>query len=205
MGHIAALFVFFVICVAIIVANVGHHNLDRQLKAILALAILLALSLIPMLALFIRLLWRLDYATPVLTISPQGFQDIRIAKGFIPWDSVSELKFSRAGKHGGPFLTCYLTPESENILNVELVRKIWTSENRYSRPTVYVEPGVFDMEFSKIWEIMDTFYGAYKSGHVAEKIDQTLFLLTSQCTVAGCDQLGTLGMKSRAKHPESGS
>ncbi|MGV1758722.1 hypothetical protein ACQZ6F_19880 [Rhizobium sp. A22-96] len=169
--NLAQLCIITAICITIAASTIGRHDLDHDLKVLRFLAILIIALLVPMLVRSTRNLSRFDYDTPIVTINSQGFQDRRIANSFIPWQCVTGLHFSKGRPRIPPYIACYLSSESKNVLGEDLVGKIWTSATRYSQPVVCIRRGFLDMELSDAYQIMNTFHRTYKPNEIAAQID----------------------------------
>lgn len=124
----------------------------------------LAMILLPMLIFFIAFAvyeyFRRDFMTPVITISPQGIQDIRIAAGFIPWEHMDGVIFAAMDPKMAKAASIFISPESRSSLSDELVAKIWKRSKR-PRP-VLIRRGQFDTQFKNIAVAIDLYYRAYK-------------------------------------------
>ncbi|AGB72884.1 hypothetical protein RTCIAT899_CH17610 [Rhizobium tropici CIAT 899] len=124
----------------------------------------LALILLPMLIFFIAFAvyeyFRRDFVTPVITIGPQGIQDIRIASGFIPWEHMDGVIFATMDPRTAKAATIFVNAESKSSLSDDLVAKIWRRSKR-PRP-VLIRRGQFDTQFKNIAVAVDLYYRAYK-------------------------------------------
>lgn len=65
--------------------------------------------------------------TPVVTISPQGFRDVRVASDTIPWDSIQNV--STFTTNGQRMLLVEVDPIVEANLNLSLVAKVTRGAN----------------------------------------------------------------------------
>ncbi len=124
----------------------------------------LAMILLPALIFFIAFAvyeyFRRDFATPVITIGPQGIQDIRIAAGFIPWQHMDGVIFATMDPRTAKAATIFVNVESKSSLSEGLVAKIWKRSKR-PRP-VLIRRGQFDTQFREIAAAVDLYYRAYK-------------------------------------------
>ncbi len=73
---------------------------------------------------FILRQWFID-AAPVVTLTPSGLTDIRIAKEEIPWTAISNLALWQQGRHKSLVLT--IDPEIEARLTLTRLAR-WTRE-----------------------------------------------------------------------------
>lgn len=125
---------------------------------------ILAMILLPMLIFFIAFAvyeyFRRDFVTPVITISPQGIQDIRIATGFIPWEHMDGVIFATLDPRTAKAVTIFVNADSKSSLSDSLVAKIWKRSKR-PRP-VLIRRGQFDTRFKEIAAAVDLYYRAYK-------------------------------------------
>ncbi|NLS16828.1 hypothetical protein HGP16_09675 [Rhizobium sp. P40RR-XXII] len=125
----------------------------------------LAMILLPMLIFFIAFAvyeyFRRDFVTPVITIGPQGIQDIRIAVGFIPWEHMDGVIFATMDPRTAKAATIFVNMESKSSLSEGLVAKIWKRSKR-PRP-VLIRRGQFDTQFREIAAAIDLYYRAYKT------------------------------------------
>lgn len=124
----------------------------------------LAMILLPMLIFFIAFAvyeyFRRDFVTPVITISPQGIQDIRIATGFIPWEHMDGVIFATMDPKMAKTATIFINAASKSSLSDDLVAKIWKRSKR-PRP-VLIRRGQFDTQFKNITVAIDLYYRTYK-------------------------------------------
>jgi hypothetical protein len=124
------------------------------------------IGLLP-LALFIAFIiyeyCRRDFATPVITIGPQGIQDIRVAAGFIPWECMDGVIFAGLDPRMAKTATIFLNPESKDILSTDLVSKVWKGSKRSRPHPVLIRRGQFDTRFKKITAAIDLYYRVYKA------------------------------------------
>ena len=126
---------------------------------------ILAMILLPALIFFIAFAvyeyFRRDFVTPVITIGPQGIQDIRIAAGFIPWEHMDGVIFATMDPRTAKAATIFLNPESRSSLDDSLVAKVWKRSKR-PRP-VLIRRGQFDTHFKEIAAAIDLYYRVYKA------------------------------------------
>ncbi|GAJ92587.1 hypothetical protein [Rhizobium rhizogenes] len=124
------------------------------------------IGLLP-LALFIAFIlyeyFRRDFLTPVITIGPQGIQDIRIAAGFIPWECMDGVIFAGLDPRMAKTATIFLNPESKTVLSADLVAKFWKGSKRSRPRPVLINRGQFDTRFKEITAAIDLYYRVYKA------------------------------------------
>ena len=124
------------------------------------------IGLLP-LALFIAFIiyeyFRRDFLTPVITIGPQGIQDIRVAAGFIPWGCMDGVIFAGLDPRMAKTATIFLSPDSKNMLRTDLVAKFWKGSKRSRPRLVLIRRGQFDTRFKEITAAIDLYYRVYKA------------------------------------------